>query len=487
MTTYQGSDTPGQGPEFVSAAASSALPTVASQAPNASQATSAEQFMRLLQLVGSGVGYSGPMTTMQPTLNQPQLPVQYQAPGAPQIAQGPFGSSGERKRADSQAMFNNLASFSKSVTDYLHQKKVQQFSSTIERVMSAQSGVIEAQNALQQAQAALQQNPRDLAALSAMQKAQDDLNHNKEILGALGSDPKTAKMLEKAFSVKLLGDDKGKASPEYQALQMALKNKDKEATKKAGLAMMDKFIATQPMRQQVSPQYAAYAQMVKDKTLADAAQQLTFNQELNKTFTEAREKGYDRESKERIASALVDAKDRATRASILNTVYKEQGRMGVADVMTRAEIQRVQIQAGATLGSAQWRAAGEILAAQERVKGVAAQSKIVENLNKEVSRIDDAIKMKQKELKDLGEGDLVHMPGTYKKIDKIKGDINQLQKDQKRVLEQMKQFNIGGFSGGTTDESGTGTTEEDTSPSNFDKWFERELQNLLGSEDSGGA
>lgn len=222
-----------------------------------------------VQGAGGSSGMSGPMTTMQPSLTQPSMPPQFRM-GPGQVAQGPFGSSGERNRADAQATINNLANFSGAVTDYMHQKKVREYSTTIEKVMNAQSGMTEAQSAYEQAQQALQQNPNDPNAQAAAKQAQENLVHNKEVLGTLGEDPKTAKILEKAFSVKLLGDDKGKASPEYQALQQALKSKDAKAKQEAGMKMMQKFMSTQPVRQQLSPQYQMMAQLIKDKILPSA-------------------------------------------------------------------------------------------------------------------------------------------------------------------------------------------------------------------------
>ena len=478
-------------PIDTAAAASSALPQVSSKAPNAPQPTMSPEMLELFRtMLARGSGFQGPMTQMMPTVGTPQQPIHTGGLPTLQVAQGPFGSSGERKRADSQAMLNNLSTFTKSIVDYQHEKKVKEQATTIEKVMSSQSGVVEAQSTLAQAQAALQQNPKDLQAIAAMQRAEDDLKYNKEVLATVGSDPKTAKILEKAFSVKLIGDDKGKASPEYQALQMAIKNKNSAAQKEAGLKMMEKFIGTQPIRQQMSPQYAAYAQAVKDKTIADANEQMRSNADMTKAISEAEQKGYDRESKEAIAQLMAGSKDFATQAGFFRTLLTNTSRENVAEIMSKAIKYRTDTQAKTALETTQWRVAGDVLRAQATVERGKQQSKLFDQVNKEYQRINDEIKRSRKDLENLGTGSTMSdWVGMSKKANNIRKNIENLQNQQKTLLNKMNQMNLGAPIGGTdSTDSGTGLgtadTGEDKSDSDFDRFFENVGRSLTTDEDN---
>jgi hypothetical protein len=447
------------------AAASSALPTAAPQQQTKPAATS--QLIELIRAI-SGGGMSGPMTTMQPSMHTPSMPPEFQIGGG-QVAQGPFGSVGERKRADAQATINNLANFSKSVTDYLHQKKVREYSTTIEKVMNAQGGMAEAQSALEAAQAKLKENPKDLAAIAEMQKAQDNLAHNQEVLSTVGADPKTAKILEKAFSVKLLGDDKGKASPEYQALQQAIKNKDSAAQKAAGLEMMKKFQATQPTRQQISPQYQAMAQLIKDKVIPEANERLKQQTELIKNVNDVQQKYSAQESRERLGKMLADSKDKASQAMILKQVLANQGRLGAAGVMAEASKYRADRMAYAMMQDTQWRMAGEVLKSRASGKGA---SQAFNNLSKEHQRITDEIKDAQKQLAGVTltdkASDLYH--GVSRTKD-IQAKLDDLRQRQQMIIQKMGQLNFGADSGGA-DGSKPTITDQDSGFAEFDRFFE---------------
>lgn len=452
----------GQDASNLETAASSAMPTAGGTNLVPQNQNAVVEILKML----SGT----PMTTMQPTMGQPSMPPQFQMPMA-QIAQGPFGSVGERKRADSQTMLNNLGNLTKSLTDYMHQKRVREYSTTIEKVMGAQSGMTEAQAMLEQAQAAVKANPQDTAAIAQMQRAQDALNQNKDILSQLGSDPKVVKILEKAFSVKLIGDDKKQASPEYQALQMAIRNKDKAAQKEAGLKMMEKFQKTQPVRQGINPQYQAMAQLIKDKILPDANKQLEYQQEVMKQLGEATRKQWDIESKQNIAKLLVDAKDRQTQASILGHIYQEQGRLGAAEMMLRGQIYRTNTMANAMIQSTEWRVAGELLKTKAAAQGTKAQSQLFNDLSKEHQRISDELKDAEKSLTALGnEPHWYNLSNTNKKIKDTTDKIDLLRQQQEKLKNKMGQIVGGGTN--PTPEFSPGSTNEDTNFGEFDKFFE---------------
>lgn len=456
----------GQDASNLEIAASSTLPQTAAQ-PQGSAATS--KIMELIQAIANQGQMSGPMTTMQPTMRQPSMPPEFQMQGQPQVAQGGFASVGARKRADAQATINNLANFSKSVTDYLHQKKVREYSTTIEKVMGAQSGMAEAQAMLQSAQEKIKANPQDTAAIAEMQQAQDALQHNQEILSTVGADPKTAKILEKAFSVKLLGDDKGKASPEYQALQQAIKNKDQAAQKAAGLEIMKKFQATQPTRQQISPQYQAMAQLIKDKVIPDANKRLEEQVNLTKNVNDVMQKYSAQESRERLGKMLADAKDRATQATILKQVLANGGRLAAAEVMAKASNFRASTMANAMMQDTQWRMAGEILKTKASGK---ATSQLFNNLNKEYERVLNDIKLTKTEIDKLGTWENVKdMVGKSKKTGDLNNHLSDLKQQQQMILQKMGQLNFGDTSGGT-DATKPGSTDESTGFAEFDRFFE---------------
>lgn len=456
----------GQDSANLETAASSVLPQTGAQPQAGGAATS--HIMELIQAIANQGQMSGPMTTMQPTMTQPSMPPEFQM-GPGQVAQGGFASTGARKRADAQATINNLANFSKSVTDYLHQKKVREYSTTIEKVMNAQSGMNEAQSMLQAAQAKLKENPKDLAAIAEMQQAQDAVAHNQEVLSTIGADPKTAKILEKAFSVKLLGDDKGKASPEYQALQQAIKNKDSAATKQAGLEMMKKFQATQPQRQQISPQYQAMAQLIKDKVIPEANARIREQTELIKNANDVMQKYSAQESRERLGKMLADAKDRATQATILKQVLANQGRMGAAEVMAKASNFRAQTMANAMMQDTQWRMAGEILKSRASGKG---QSQLFNQLDKEFKDITKDVGETHKKLNDLSKWENIKdMFGNSKQTNNLQQHLYELEQRKQMVLQKMGQLNLGDASGGT--DTKPGATEQDSGFTEFDRFFEQ--------------
>lgn len=459
-------------PQDLEIAASSAIPQGGTPPFVPEHKSAGAEILKLLQSM-SGGGLSGPMTTMQPSSSMPSMPAEYHAPaGGGEVAQGGFASTGARKRADAQAMIHNLASLSKSITDYQHEKKVREYSTTIEKVMNSQQGMQEAQAQLEQAQQAVKANPQDTAAIAQMQRAQDALQHNQEILSQLGQDPKVAKILEKAFSVKLIGDDKGKASPEYQALNQAIKSKNDKAKKEAGLQMMEKFAKTQPMRQQISPQYQAMAQLIKDKVLPEANKQMEQQTEVAKELIKAQQKGYDNESREKIADLYAQVKDRATQAMIQKQLYANIGRMGAAEIMASASIKRASIMANAAQQDTQWRMAGEILKKQADAKGSKAQNALFNNLSKEHQRITDEIKDAQKQLGALGtDTHWYQLPSTNKKIQDIQTKLNDLRQEQQTIIQKMGQLNFGGAN--VTGTPTTRPTDQDSGFAEFDRFFEQ--------------
>ncbi len=216
----------------------------------------------------------GPETIKQP----PPLVRPNQDLFRPQIAQGGFASSGARKRADKQAMFNNVANMVKAGTDFFEQKKQRGLTMDIETLISAQQGLEEAKQS----------------------QDQDAIKKNTEIINNITSDPKKLKNLQKAFNIDLFGG--GKNKKENQALMDAWKNTHKGELNPAAQRLM----ASQPVRQQLSPEAQAQAMAIKAGLAPKAGEVLKAYQENYKTIQTAKT------SEERNAAIENAAKLRAT-------------------------------------------------------------------------------------------------------------------------------------------------------------------------------
>jgi len=262
-----------------------------------------------------------------------------------------------------------------------------------------------------------------------------------------------------------------------------LKSKDNKATKEAGLAMMQKFQATQPTRQQISPQYQAMAQLIKDKVLPGAEARMKEQAELVKVFTEAEQKGYDRESKEKIAQKLAESKDKATQATILRQTLSNTGKLGAAQIMAKASNFRATTMANAMMQDTQWRMAGAVL--KQRTLGT-KQSQLFNNLSKEHQRITDEIKDAEKQLGGLGWGEgIKEIIGMSKKTGQIQQKLQDLRQQQQMIIQKMGQLNLGDSSGGAAAEPDAATSGQGGSASDFDRFFEHLIEG--DDEDSGSS
>lgn len=403
-------------------------------------------------------------TSMQSTIPTPQAPqAPVQASGG-QIPQGSFQTSGERKRAESQSMLNNIAEFTNKATAYVHEKKVRAMQADVERVLTAFTG-------MQQAQAS-----GDQAALK----------QNQQILNDLFSDPKKVKSFEKAFSVKLLGDDKGKATPEHQGLMKAIADFKKSGGQ--GLnPIAQKFQNSMPVQQGMNPQLAAVAQLIKAKILPEANEQVKAQTESMKQVSETLRAGFNAESKEKIAGMLVDSKDRATNSAILRTIMQEHGRLGAAEILGRAQVQRANIMAGAMRDSAQWKLAGSFLHDFNKAGKSAGQVQLFNNLSKEHQRVSDEIKDAEKELNGLSESwqGLRGVMGATNKTHEIKDKLDKLRKQQDMIIKQMG--NLTDTPTEETNDNNSSNGRESVTDNSGDSSFDSFFSGLLsGDEDTSG-
>lgn len=216
-----------------------------SETANALAAAASDVQQKMGQQAQGLTGF-GPQPLVQPP------PMVRPQPAAPVFAQpqGSFGSVGERKRADRQAVIGNIANMVKTGADYIQNKKSRALSMDIERLMSAQQG-------MEEAKAALQQNPND-------PKAKQALEQNTSIVNDLTSDPKKNKQFQKAFNIDLFGN--GKNKQENQALVKAwqdFQQKQQAGDKTALNPAAQRLMQSQPVRQQLDPAAAQQAQAIK--------------------------------------------------------------------------------------------------------------------------------------------------------------------------------------------------------------------------------
>jgi hypothetical protein len=303
------------------------------QTRTAPQLQAIVQLMAQHGLLGGGQDLQGLTFGSDP--GQPSAPVrktgtdiEYSKP------QGSFQTVGERRRADSQALYHGIASTIKTAGNYLQDKKVRAMSMDTTRLMSAYSGLNEAKASGDQA---------------AMQ-------HNAQIINDMMSDPKKVKMFEKVFNVPLMGDDKKKDTPEYKGFMDAMKKfqTDKGASSGGLNPRAAMLTNAMPQRMQTDPRLQALMEATKAGVVPTANAQLQANVEIQKVLSTAQQKGFDRESKENIAKVLSESRDRSTQAGILKTVISAIGRQGAAEVIANASKYRADKMYDSVMNNPKW-------------------------------------------------------------------------------------------------------------------------------------
>lgn len=235
-----------------------------------------------------------------------------------------FQTAGGRKRADREALMHSVAQTIKAGGDYVQAKKNRQLQSSIERLMSAQQGI-------EEAKAAMQQNSND-------SKAKEAIATNTAIINDITADPKTNKMLQKAFNIDLFGN--GKNKNENKALQDAWKSfgeKQKAGDKSALNPVAQKLMQSQPQRAQMSPELTMQAKMIEAKLIPGADEKLKAAVEQFKSYTTAKTSEERNISAEKIAQERAQSvtyhADKVLDAAIQNKL----GREAAADIHSRTE------------------------------------------------------------------------------------------------------------------------------------------------------
>ena len=443
--------------DFVTQGAAAALPQSSGTGGPAS--TNPQAVMQLLQALKGGSGPSGSLTTSQSTVPAANMPTLHTAQ-APQIAQAPaggFASTGARKRADKQAMMNNLANLTNQGVQAHHEKQVREMESLATRASGAHEGK-------QQAEAMLKQDPNNA-------EAKNQLQRNDQILKDIFSDPKNVKKFEKAYSVKLIGDDKGRATPEYQGLMQAVKTKDKEGQANAGGAMANKFYQQFPSSQQVSPQMQAQAALIKMGVAPAAGEQLKAQTETLKEIVSYSKTLDTNASREKVAGMLVDAKTAQQKNDLIKMSMSVNGKQATAQILATAQVKRAQIMANASMEDTQWRMAGQLLINQLKSN----------SSNKTLSGLKSEYDTTQKELKDLS----VEAKAADEKwfnsanTKTINDRIQAARQRQGAIVKRMEQLNLmKDADAGAADNTGSGTVTgttsggQDQESTNFDRLFE---------------
>jgi hypothetical protein len=283
---------------------------------------------------GAGMTTMGPAPLAMPSpLPQVNKPI---PPAMPQ--QNTFASVGARKRYDRHQLMNQIAQMVRGGSDYIQAKKNRALENDITRLMQAQEGI-------QQAKATLQQDPNN-------QDAQKAIKQNTGIINDITTDPKKAKMIQKAFDIDLFGSKGGKNKNEQAALASAMTKwqQDKQQADKSGQTqplnpIAQRLMGQQPMVQQLTQQAQQTAAAIKAGLIPDANHQSTESWQNLKTYSEAKTKEAEIASRDKIADDMVKARlagqEKQYQASVSRYLSNEK----IAEANRVARVKVAQIQA----------------------------------------------------------------------------------------------------------------------------------------------
>jgi hypothetical protein len=228
------------------------------------QATQQRVQQIIQQLIQSRMGGSsgvafGPQTLQQPRLPQPPTP----AGGGPGIPQGSFQSSGERKRADKQALFGTISNLVNKAEQRHYEMKVNKIKADFETLSNAIQGYNEAKAA----------------------GNNEAMGHNAKLINSILSDPKKSKELLKAYDVDpnpLAQKKKEKPNPANDALKQVyskdLQDFQQGRTQLAPQAQA--LMRKMPERAGIDPRIMIMEQLTKSGVIPKAGEELTFTKDL---------------------------------------------------------------------------------------------------------------------------------------------------------------------------------------------------------------
>ena len=391
-----------QGADVLTGAASS---TVVNPQDAAKTAEVLMQHMQQQRMGGStGVTFG----SVPQKANLPLPPIHTQSPGIPQ---GPFASTGEKKRADRQALYSTIGDIVKKAEDKHYQEKVQKLQTHIETIQNAIQGYNEAQAA----------------------GNKEAMDQNARIVNNLLKDPKISKEIAKAYDANLnpLQENKKKDKPDpaKDALKAAFsKNQQDYQQGKTPLSpQAQQLMQNMPQQMQMDPRLAVQAEMIKAGLLPGAKEQVKMQGDILKYNTEALNGQVAAESRVAAAKIIAGSRDRAT--AMRQTVAAMQG-------LTQAEKNKFSREVALQKANLMYKASENRTAAmRENTQRLAKKDQAMAG---QMKMYDEANKLLDGQVKTIKEKiDRAAKAGDSKAMADLIPQLNQLQNKQQMVLNSF--------------------------------------------------
>lgn len=284
------------------------------------------------------------ISRMSPTIPLTQGPVGPSNPGylAKQQAQfaptedRTFRTSSENKRVTMSNLAGDIGNMVNTARKNSEAQKARTLSVDIERIYQSQEGIMQAKEILENPSS----SPQD------KQKAQSQLQQDQQIINDLLADPKKRKEIEKAFDVKLVGEDKNAGTWQRKAGDIAAKNYAKTQKSDSYYDQLEKQLpqimkqsqmsqqAQQQMLQSMKAMAPYFKAMQEAKTQQDKMELTRQNKELDVLVKDA-----DRLSREKIATDKLDVeKDKNKISAYKAAKYGELADAKVAELKNKVGV-----------------------------------------------------------------------------------------------------------------------------------------------------
>jgi hypothetical protein len=283
----------------------------------------ASEIMKLLVAARQGFGANNAGGALMPGVmpGTPKLPIPPTPFEEKPVPQAPYASTGARKRADTQALFQSLGKLVNQAEQKHYQMKVQKIQKDFETLSNAMLGY----------------NQGKATGDNAM------IEHNAGVINSILGDSKKSKDLAKALDVNLNpmagGDKKGKdkPNPANDALRAAYA-KDLKAYQSGESKLLPQaqaMMRQMPQTLQTDPRYQAYLESVKAGASPKAGEQLTFAKDLLEIQQRISNNQFTNETRNKMAEMFTGARDRATMGAILRTAMNIQGAKDRMDTLEK--------------------------------------------------------------------------------------------------------------------------------------------------------
>lgn len=315
------------------------------------------------------------------------------------IPQGSFQSTGEAKRASSEAQIQSLGRIVNTVSKTYHDKKVRGTSQDITRLM-------EAQNNLE---------------IAKQNKDEDGIKSNISVVNDILMDPKKFKSISKAFGIDPLGDVKKQSSPEYQALLKSTREW-KEKGKQEVSPVAQKFMSKLPQGQNLDPRMQQLLSLLKTPGVAAAIRE-------------------DAQGKTDASRERIQADKDKTLESV--TAERDKTRKELADVNNQAKADREKLDLASKEKVAAGKNEANIKATQIRANAILQKANLTiakikdPKYNQAYTALTNRAKALQKELDNVSFFD---MSG---RADKIKGELGNIESVMQGIEKKMAAGEVG--------------------------------------------